>query len=210
MGENLSVRLKIEPVELGPCQAMVYDRGARSWAIVLPGANYSSQAPVLWYARRAALTAGRSVLAVTDTWGQAGGDAAAWVDERVEAALDHVRRQDAQPVVIGKSLTSLAARLTARERLPAVWLTPLIGAGGTEVSSVVRAALREATAPMLLVGGTGDAAWDGEFASSLPNATVLELPGADHVLEAPDDVAKSLNYLTSVAETISRFLVELD
>ena len=197
--------LTIERIQLGRCQAVAFDQGAVSWAIVLPGAGYTAQAPLLWYARRAAMEAGRSVIVVTDAFDRQSDDPIRWVEDRVEATLSHVRAHDAQPLLIAKSLTSLAARLAAAERLPAVWLTPLIADQESEVAAEVLAGLRSGTAPRLVVGGSEDPSWDRRVASALSNAQILELPGADHSLEVPDDVTRSLDNLKRVTEAVGRF-----
>ncbi|MDQ3879640.1 MAG: hypothetical protein M3295_00945, partial [Chloroflexota bacterium] len=192
------------------CQAVAFDQGAASWAIVLPGAGYSAQAPLLWYARRAVLEAGRSVLAITDVFDrQSDEDPIQWVEERVKGALEYVRATDAHPLLIAKSLTSLASRLAAAEGLPAVWLTPLIADEGTSVAAQVLAGLRSGDKPRLLIGGTDDPTWDGRTASSLPHTAILELPGADHSLEAANDVARSLEYLKRATDAMSRFAASL-
>jgi hypothetical protein len=201
--------LTVERLQLGRCQAVAFEQGTASWAIVLPGAGYSAQAPLLWYARRAAFEAGRSVLVVTDAFDRQTDDPIRWVEERAEAALSHVRARDAHPLLITKSLTSLAARLAAAEGLPALWLTPLIADQGSMVAAQVLAGLRSGTEPRLLIGGSDDPSWDGRVAATLPNAEVLELPGADHSLEAPEDVARSLDNLKRVTDAVSRFAASL-
>jgi hypothetical protein len=200
----------VESLELGRCQAVAFDQGTASWAIVLPGAGYSAQAPLLWYARRAAMEAGRSVLVVTDAFDRQRDDPIRWVEERGEAALIHVRSRDAHPLLITKSLTSLAAGLAAAAGLPAVWLTPLIADQGTAVAAQVLSGLRSGIEPRLLIGGSNDPSWDARIASTLSHAETLELPGADHSLEAPDDVAKSLDNLKRVTDALSRFVANLN
>jgi hypothetical protein len=197
------MRVFPESVDLGPCPGLVFDQGAADWVVLLPGAAYSAQAPLLWFARRAAMDAGRNVVAVVDTFGR-DVDPVSWVEERVEAALAHVRDRDPRPAVIGKSLTSLAASIAARHRLSAVWLTPMI-APGHELTALVLEGLRAGSASRLFVGGTADPSWDGDVARSFASAEVLELEGADHGLEVPDIAASAAN-LATVADAIRRFL----
>ena len=201
--------LTVERVQLGRFGAVAFDQGSATWAIVLPGAGYSVQAPVLWYARRAMLEAGRSVLTVTDVFDRQSDDPIPWVEQRAEAALSHVRRRDPHPLLIAKSLTSLAARLASAEGLPAVWFTPLIAAEGSAIAEQVLTGLRSATEPRLLIGGSDDPSWDGRVAVTLSNAEILELPGADHSLEAPGDIAVSLGNLKRVTDAVSRFAATL-
>jgi hypothetical protein len=197
--------MDIEPrtVDLGPCPGVEFDQGGVAWTVILPGAAYSPQAPLLWYARRAALASGRNVLAVVDAFDREQ-NPVYWVESRLEAALAHVSERDPRPVIVGKSLTSLAASIAARERLPAVWLTPLIAAGHP-VTPLVVAGIRAGTAPRLLIGGLADPSWDGAVARSFTDAEVLELDGADHGLEV-DDIATSAANLATVADSVQRFL----
>lgn len=206
---NGSMELRVDRLRLERFEAVVFDRGADRWAIVMPGAGYSVQAPLLWYARRAALEAGRNVLAVADVFDRDRDEPTEWVEERCEATVRHVRSHDAHPLVITKSLTSLAARFAADEALPSVWLTPLIADRGTTVASQVIEGLRAGTAPRLLIGGSDDPTWDDGIASGLSHAQILELRGADHSLEVPGDVARSLGYLRKVTEAIRAFAADL-
>ena len=59
-------RLQVTEVDIGPCEATAFDQQADHWAILLPGATYPTTAPLLWFAREAAIAGGRNVLAVTD------------------------------------------------------------------------------------------------------------------------------------------------
>ena len=77
------------------------------------------------------------------------------------------------PLLIGKSLGTLAAALAAEPYLPAVWLTPLL-----TVPWAV-AVLEHAGSPFLLVGGTADSAWNSAIARRL-TPHVLEIDNTDH------------------------------
>ena len=105
----------------------------------------------------------------------------------------------AAPVVIGKSLGSLAASVAAGRGLPAVWLTPVL----TDEPTV--AALRRAAAPCLLIGGTADKVWDGRLARSL-TPHVLEIDGADHGMFVPGRLSESAAVLGQVTTTVENFL----
>jgi hypothetical protein len=193
--------VNLREVDLGPCAARIFDVGTDRWVLLLPGARYSPDAPVLWFAREAAQASGHNVLAVYDTW-RSGGDPIAWVRERAEAALEHIG--PARPVVIAKSLTTLAAPIAAERDLPAIWLTPLIHSDGGAVADAVVAGLRAASAPRLLVGGSADPSWDGERAPTL--GEVLEIADGDHQLQVPDDLPRSLDALRTVTQRLTEFL----
>jgi len=191
-------------VDLGVCRGMAFDAGADRWVILLPGAGYTVTAPLLWFARETALAGGWNVLAVSDTFNGTD-DPLGWVEERAEAAIRYVDGP-IPPLLIAKSLTSLAAPLAARLGLSAVWLTPLINASGTSVSQLVLDGLAAASAPCLLVGGTADPTWDAAIARSVPSAEVLEISDADHRLQIPGDVAGSLDALDRVVSAVATFI----
>jgi pimeloyl-ACP methyl ester carboxylesterase len=104
---------------------------------------------------------------------------------------------------LGASLLSaiepLAAPLVADRGLAAVWFTPLL----TDKATV--AALRRATGPHLLVGGTADRLWDGEVARSL-GPEVIEIDGADHGMIVPGELAASAAVLGKVITAVEAFI----
>jgi hypothetical protein len=195
------VQLTIAEIDLGPCRARTYVRGNSRWAVILPGANYGPDAPLLWFAREALASAGYDVLAVLDSFDRTA-DPLRWVADRTDAALRHVA--DARPMLLGKSLTTLAAKAAAERSLAAIWLTPLL-ARGHPAAEVVVAGLTSSAAPCLLVGGAADEAWDGEVARSIPSATVIEIPDADHALQVPGDLVRTLDALREVTTAIAAF-----
>ena len=122
------------------------------------------------------------------------------VVSQVDSALEGMTAATgAAPVVIGKSLGSLAAPLIADRGLAAVWFTPLL----TDEPTV--AALRRATGPCLLDGGTADQVWDGRAARSLA-ADVVEIDGADHGMFVPGRLAASAAVLGRVITAVEDFL----
>ncbi len=200
--------LTVQHLDLTGVRSVSFDQGAQSWAIVLPGAGYSAQAPLLWYARRAVMAAGRNAVVVTDTFDRERDEAVSWVEERAAAALSHVAAMDPHPLLVAKSITSLATPFAAVHGLPAVWLTPLIAKASPASEAVLRG-LRSSSKPRLLVGGTADPSWDGAALSAMSNADVLELPRADHSLELAGDVGASLEYLRQVTDAIHTFASQL-
>jgi pimeloyl-ACP methyl ester carboxylesterase len=119
-----------------------------------------------------------------------------WVCGEVVPVLDAV---GGSPLVIAKSLGTNAATLAAERALPAVWLTPLL------TTPWVAAALRRATAPFLVVGGTADALWDGALARRL-SPYVLEVEGGDHGMQVPGPLADSIAVLGRVIVAVEEFL----
>ena len=120
-------------------------------AILAPGGNNSVDVPVLMFTRLAVRRRGGHAHPITWEFAE-GRDVASQrqrVAAQVESAVDELTAATgAAPLVVGKSLGSLAAPLVADRGLTAVWFTPLL----TDEPTV--AALRRATGPCLLVGGT--------------------------------------------------------
>jgi hypothetical protein len=123
-----------------------------------------------------------------------------WVCAEVRRVLDAV---DGSPLLIGKSLGTYAAALAAERGLPAVWLTPVL------TMPWVAAAMGRATAPCLIVGGTGDGMWDSALAHRL-SRHVLEIEGADHGMSVPGPLTETIAVLDRVVVEMDGFLDTID
>jgi pimeloyl-ACP methyl ester carboxylesterase len=197
-----SVRLAGVPerLDLGTCEAIRHDRDPGRCVLLLPGQFYPTRAPLLWFAREAAVAHGWSALEVL---GEPGlhPDPLAWERECAERALGAAG--DARVTIIGKSLASFLADLVNERHLAAVWLTPVL------TNSAVVGALARADRPTLLVGGTADRLWDQTAIPNNKALEVLELDGADHSLQVPSQPIRSLDALRQVTDSVGHFLTRL-
>lgn len=171
-------------------------------AVLAPGGNYGPDGPLLMYARLAVRRREGRVRPIA--WDlPATSEVGALRDRvvaQVSAAVDELTAETgAAPLVIGKSLGSLAAPVAADRGLAAVWFTPLL----TDEPTV--AALRRATAPSLLVGGTADQLWDAQIARSI-TGRLVEITGADHGMFLPGPLAASAAALGQVITAVEDFL----
>lgn len=182
---------------MGPCTAIRHGGSPDRCAVLLPGQVYPTRAPVLWFAREAVMAEGWSALEVLGEPGEHP-DPVGWERECAERALSAT---DAGGVlVVGKSLASLLSGLALQRELPAVWLTPAL----TERSLIDDLAqVRQAT---LLLGGTADSMWRAEAIPENPALTVVEVPGADHALQVPGDLAASVQALERMIQAIRGWL----
>jgi hypothetical protein len=174
-------------------------------AILAPGANYGADGPLLMYAGLAIRRRGGRTRPVvwdlprTTDLSQLRGR----VVSQVESAIDEMTAATGTaPVVIGKSLGSLAAPLVADRGLAAIWFTPLLKDEATV------AALGQAAGPCLLVGGTADQLWDGQIARSL-SRHVVEIDDADHRMFVPGPLSASAAALGQVITAVEDFLDHL-
>jgi pimeloyl-ACP methyl ester carboxylesterase len=191
----------VEDVDLGVCPGRWYAGDPIRVVVVLPGARYLPFGPLLWFAREIAQSHGWSVLEVWDEYLDRSEDPERWVQERLEAALEHAG--DAEIVLVTKSLTSRAVTIAADRNLPGIWLTPLLA-----MDAEIAAGFERLQAPALLIGGTADESWDGELARR-GGHQVLELEGANHALELEGHPLASIDLLRTVAVRIDLFIVGL-
>ncbi len=175
--------------------------GAGRAAVLVPGGGYTVDGPLLMYAGLAVRRRGGHAHRIAWTPPESWTESHAWVASRVAAAIDESAAATGvtAPVVIGKSLGSLAAPLVADRGLAAIWFTPLL----TDEATVL--ALRRATAPCLLVGGTADQCWDGPAARSVTRH-VIEVDAADHGMFVPGGLAASAAVLGQVMTAVEQFL----
>jgi hypothetical protein len=168
-------------------------------AVVLPGRKYRPGRPLLDAVGDVLLSRGWAVRLVR--WqlpdGLSDRQVTAWVADQARTAADGWADR---PLLVGKSLGTRAATYAAKERLPAIWLTPLL------LDRAVVRGIRRNRARQLLVGGTADTiAWDGPAARSL-DAELLELPGADHSLVVRDDVERTAACRERLREAVAGWL----
>ncbi|MER7581750.1 alpha/beta hydrolase [Kitasatospora sp. NPDC097691] len=175
-------------------------------ALVLPGVGYTPARPLLHFAGSVLQQQGWTV---QEVWWQVPDefrafepeDRITWVEREVTRAVD--AEGGACRLLVGKSLASFAGGIAADRGLAAVWLTPVL------TSEPVVRALRRTEAPTLLVGGSADPVWDRRIAESSGHE-VLEVPGAGHGLELPDDALGSIEVLRQVTARLDRFVASLD
>jgi hypothetical protein len=124
-------------------------------------------------------------------------EVAGWVSEQIDSVITNAVQSST--LVIAKSLGSFAAARVGDLALPAIWVTPVL------TSPAVVKALRLATAPFLLIGGSRDELWNLELAESL-TPHVLEIAGADHGLFVPGPLSRSAQNIGLVAEASETFI----
>jgi hypothetical protein len=191
----------VRRVDLGPCAGLLHENDPERCVVVLPGMQYSTQAPLLWFAREVAAARGWSALEVLDSLPE-GAEPFGWARDRARRALDAVK-STSEVVVIGKSLASGAAGIVADRVLPAIWLTPLLN------ERRVADDLSRAPRPAMLVGGSEDEAWAPDALADSGLLEIVHLEGLDHGLQRPGDPTASLAALRAVTERVDRFLGDL-
>lgn len=176
-------------------------------ALILPGRTYTPALPLLQRTRRVLEDHDWSV---REVWWQVPSSLDGinrWVTEHAAAAMAEESALRPTPERWLFAAKSLGTRVVRRgPRADAyVLLTPLLTSPGV-VASI--AALVDEGVPVLLVGGTEDELWSGGAARGT-GARVLEIAGADHLMEVPSDPVRSAAILEQVAAEVSSFLAAL-
>lgn len=179
-------------------------------AVILPGRGYTTDMPLLWYARTVLSFQGWTVHAVE--WPadlsprQTPEIAAAAIDQACATPRSQTAERSDGParcLIIGKSLGSLALPIAVERGLPGIWLTPLLFEPAV-VSTAQKLGPRH-----LLIGGTDDpSTWDAGLAHR-SGAQLLEIPGADHTLQVAGDLDRTLATLERVVDAINAFALEI-
>lgn len=180
------------------------DADAVGTAVLVPGRGYPPMAPLLFFTGIALL---QHAWRVEHHWWdppehESYEKTTAWVRSEVAGALPSSGRA----LVVAKSLGTLAASLAAERRLPAIWLTPLLG------TPEVVDAIATNPAPQLLVGGGTDQLWDRQVARALERdtCTVVEIADADHAMLVSHDVIRGVEKHVEVVRAVDHWLAHLD
>lgn len=146
-------------------------------ALVLPGAGYTVQAPLLYWPVLALTQAGWDVWSVdwhADVKGPAPRDIAQFVEDAVAQALAEI--PDAPAAVIGKSLGTYALPYFVDWKVRAAWLTPIL------TDPRIAQAACGASDRHLFVGGTADPTWRPEGVLN-PHSETITVESGNHSLE---------------------------
>jgi hypothetical protein len=186
-------------------------------ALVFPGMSYGHASPALRYVALALEQTGAVVERITyPVVDEHRGQQPFWTPERearfaadvLTATRRALVREPDRVTLVGKSLgTHALASLVDEVALPAhtdaVWLTPVFG------EDAVFEAARRCRWRSLHVVGLADSVHVPERQAQVPGA-VLELPGADHVLEVDGDVMASIAALALLTERVLDFVAGRD
>jgi hypothetical protein len=200
-----------------PNTFIVQRNPAQHLGIILPGYRYSPEMAPLYYAARILLEQGADVLRIeyayyrTDFMKQPESEQDKWISSDVFAACNRVLsdRSYEKITLIGKSLGTVAmCHLLADHRFHAatcVWETPLL------TVEWLRSRIEETRPYSLFVIGTADKFYKPDVLKHLEHVTngrSVVIEGANHALEIPGDISKSLLALRQMVQALQEFLNE--
>jgi len=185
--------------------------------IILPGYRYSVEMAPLYYAARILLEQGAEVLRIeyayyrTDFLQRSEREEDTWISTDVFAACNRVLsdRSYEKITLVGKSLGTIAmGHLLADSRFhtaTCIWETPML------TVEWLRARIEQAHPPSLFVMGTADQFYKPEILKHLERVTngrSVVIEGANHALEIPGDISRSLLALGQMVQELQEFLNE--
>jgi hypothetical protein len=208
------VGYKAQPV---PNTLIAQPNPARHLGIVLPGYRYSAEMAPLYYAGCILLDQGADLLRIeytyyrTDFLKQPESEQDKWLSSDVfaacKAALSHSSYE--KITLVGKSIGTIAMGhlLTdpAFQRATCIWLTPLL------TVEWLCSRIEQTQPRSLFVMGTADRFYKPDILKRLEDMTggqSLILEGANHALEIPGDIPKSLVVLNQIVQALQEFLKE--
>lgn len=186
-------------VDVAGTPARIHAEGDAGTALLLPGASYPADGPLLWYSGRAAALHGWEVLAVTGPAPQ--DDAAGWSERMLDGLAG--RAADRPALVVAKDRSCAGVPGALDRDIPGVWFTPDLH------DERIAAALATFPARGLVVGATEDGTWDVRVAARIRGFEVLQLGGPDGNLEDPGDPRRSLALLGRVVERVAALVARI-
>lgn len=198
-----------------PNAFIIQPKPTRHLGIVLPGYRYSPDMADLHYAGRILLEQGADLLRLeytyyrTDFMEQPENEQDKWISSDVFAAcnagLSH--RSYEKITLVGKSLGTIAmGHLLADRRFQkatCVWSTPLL------TVEWLCSRIEQIHPRSLFIIGTADKFYKPDMLKHLENVTngrAVVIEGANHGLEIPDSIDKSLFALNQIVQALQEFL----
>lgn len=188
---------------------------ARDLAVVLPGLNYTCDMPLLYYPARLLVEHGADVLQVHANYtlpafqSRERVEQVAWLGQDAQGAVEAGMKQRfyERLILIGKSIGTLSLAYLVTQggyaTATTIWLTPLLR------QPWLAQAAAQCRGPALFVAGTGDPTYDPAAMEKIQQATgarTFILERANHSLEIPGELQRSVAWMSEYIQEIERFL----
>jgi hypothetical protein len=185
-------------------------------AVLLPGLNYSCDHPLLYYTTEILVAHSFDVLQLWANYtavefqALSNQDQVRWLVEDAAALVDAglAQRNYRRLVLVGKSigtltLGALLSNSDAFLEAYTIWLTPLVH------YTVVARGMSRVNKKSLCVAGSGDRSFDVNLIRNAPlylSRQNLIIDGADHSLQIPGDLPRSLDAMKEIVAAVETFI----
>ena len=188
---------------------------ASELAVIFPGLRYTCDMPLLYYPARLLLARGADVLQLHTDYNHPEFEAAPllaraqWLgaDALAGVQVGLSQRPYNRLILVGKSIGTLAIGFLLAGGIAAgattIWLTPLF-----QQPLLVQAA-SQCSGPALFVASDADTTYDPAAMQKIQaacGARSLVLSGANHSLEIPSDLFRSLEYIEQATRALDDFI----
>jgi len=187
---------------------------SKNLAIILPGAGYTAQAPLLHYATGVFITKAYEILQVNYQYNKKEykdlrfDEIAEIIKSDVKTVLDEalINKTYENIYLIGKSLGTIAMsselNRAAFQNAKAIWLTPLI-----QRNDVLDAMVTSKNQGLCVIGDKDPVYSEERYAKVVENAhlTAMLIPNVNHSLEYNDSAVESIDVLKRVIAAMDQF-----
>ncbi|WP_404442803.1 alpha/beta hydrolase [Sutcliffiella horikoshii] len=197
-------------VKVFPTNLMKQKETTTKLAIILPGAGYTSQGPLLHFSSGHYFNQGFDLLQINYRFSDAELDPfdAAGFSDNVLHTLEETLKESNydQFVIVAKSIGTIALtsllKHTTFKNTSAIWLTPLL-----HRDDVYQAMLQGENNSFCIIGDKDFCYREDRFAhlTSNPTLKTLLIPNGDHSLENKEDVLDSIDMLKNVIDGVIQF-----
>ena len=171
-------------------------------AVVVPGAGYKAEAPLLYWPAELLKDRGWHVRAIRWTDDDDPGDDPHGLAARaVERAFAEAPGAG-QRLIVAKSFGTFAIPWADAANVAGIWLTPIL------TDDAIRKTLSGTRKPDLLIGGSRDKFWVPAGLSGTAR-TFVEIDDADHSLQVPNDWRASQSAQAQAFTAVERFVAGL-
>jgi pimeloyl-ACP methyl ester carboxylesterase len=191
----------------------------RGLAVLFPGLRYTCDMPLFFYSHKILLEQGYDVLQIRADYTQNAFETASpdrqidWLGADAQAAIKAAseQREYLYHLYVAKSIGTLALSILLLNqpelrKHPTIWLTPLFRL------PLVEQAMQQISGPALYIAGTHDNTFDADrlaFLQKTTSAEALVFKGANHSLEIPGDLQRSLDILKETTQRTTEFLRQI-
>lgn len=180
-------------------RASTSDGNEMKVAVVLPGAGYTADRPLLFWSTEILAEHGWHVEVVR--WKvdeKAQQDPYGFAAQAAEQAFAATPLAS-QRLIVAKSFGTMAIPWAEKTKTPGIWLTPIL------TDPKIRRTLAQTTKQDLMIGGSADEFWDGGRKSETAG-TFVDIPNANHSLQVPNNWRASLEVHSEIFAHIDEFL----